>query len=170
MSTATKEPKNTKRDLSKRRPLNMRTTPAIRSRLDKESKLSGRSLAQEVEKRLEESFAKDDAQFIMFGGEHNFELLKMLGSAISFAEKTTGKNWLKDVETHSMVLPIIYGTLNQLNPNRENNLATAHKDLREYMVTNKRELTVGSIEALLKYGGYDEKTVYKICKLLEGAK
>lgn len=43
----------------KRHPLNMRTTWAVRSRLEDAAIASGRSLAQEVEYRLERSFDRD---------------------------------------------------------------------------------------------------------------
>jgi hypothetical protein len=44
----------------KRIPLNMRTTREIRNRLTTAAIASGRSLAQEVEYRLERSFRDDD--------------------------------------------------------------------------------------------------------------
>ncbi len=44
----------------KRTPLNMRTTRELRERLEREAADSGRSLAQEVEFRLERSFMIDE--------------------------------------------------------------------------------------------------------------
>lgn len=44
----------------KRYPLNMRTTLEIRNKLAEAAEASGRSLAQEVERRLERSFEYDD--------------------------------------------------------------------------------------------------------------
>lgn len=46
---------------SKRSPLSMRTTPALRLRLEKAAADSGLSLAQEVERRLIASFDYADA-------------------------------------------------------------------------------------------------------------
>ena len=43
----------------KRQPLNMRTTDALRSKLDAAVKISGRSLCAEVEFRVESSFLED---------------------------------------------------------------------------------------------------------------
>lgn len=51
-------PKKDRAD-AKRCPLNMRTTPALRERLEKCAARSGRSLAQEVEYRLEQSVMVD---------------------------------------------------------------------------------------------------------------
>jgi TraY domain len=44
----------------KRYPLNMRTTKELRERLERAANKSGRSLVQEVEHRLEMSFAEED--------------------------------------------------------------------------------------------------------------
>lgn len=44
----------------KRYPLNMRTTKEIRERLEAAAAASGRSMAQEVERRLENSFLEKD--------------------------------------------------------------------------------------------------------------
>jgi hypothetical protein len=49
----------------KRYPLNMRTTKEMRDRLEQAAAVAGRSLAQEVEFRLERSFFEYD---VMFGG------------------------------------------------------------------------------------------------------
>src|SRR5258705_10464765 len=44
----------------KRYPLNMRTTRELRERIEAAARASGRSLVQEVEFRLEQSFAEED--------------------------------------------------------------------------------------------------------------
>jgi hypothetical protein len=49
-------------DGGKRYPLNMRTTREMRERLEASARASGRSLAQEVEIRLEQSFRVDDVR------------------------------------------------------------------------------------------------------------
>jgi hypothetical protein len=53
-------PRMRPRGQAKRHPLNMRTTEAIRRRLEEAAEVSGRSLAQEVERRLEESFTQEE--------------------------------------------------------------------------------------------------------------
>ncbi len=60
----------------KRMPLNMRTTRELRDKLERNTADSGRSLAQEVEYRLERSFLLDDAKFDDFGGKEKYELTK----------------------------------------------------------------------------------------------
>lgn len=53
-------PKRTVEGDGKKSPLNMRTTKALRKRLEAAASKSGRSLVQEVEIRLEISFARED--------------------------------------------------------------------------------------------------------------
>ena len=55
-----KMPRRTVKGSGKKSPLNMRTTQALRKKLEKAAGLSGRSLVQEVEFRLEQSFARED--------------------------------------------------------------------------------------------------------------
>jgi hypothetical protein len=52
----------------KRYPLNMRTTKSLRTKLDAAAKKSGRSLAQEVERRLERSL-DFDSHLVMARGD-----------------------------------------------------------------------------------------------------
>ncbi len=46
----------------KRHPLNMRTTKELRDKIERAARLSGRSLVQEVEYRLERSFWEDEVR------------------------------------------------------------------------------------------------------------
>jgi hypothetical protein len=54
-------PKRTTGGTGKRMPMNMRTTQALRAKIDKAARKSGRSLVQEVEYRVERSFMRDEA-------------------------------------------------------------------------------------------------------------
>jgi hypothetical protein len=49
----------------KRYPLNMRTTLELRQKIEEAAEWSGRSLVQEVEHRLEESFLKSNLAALM---------------------------------------------------------------------------------------------------------
>ena len=61
----------------KRYPLNMRTTLELRQKIEDAAELSGRSLVQEVEYRLEASFQREQEE-------------KMIQAAAEAAAKTTG--------------------------------------------------------------------------------
>lgn len=78
-------------------PLNMRTTAEIRSRLLDAAHASGRSLAQEVEYRVELSFRHEDE----LGGAQTAALLREL-AAIARTE-TGERDWLKDYRTFQVV-------------------------------------------------------------------
>ena len=70
----------------KRAPLNMRTTRELIEKLEGNAADSGRSLAQEVEYRLERSFLSDDAKFDDFGGKEKYELTKLFAVGANLLE------------------------------------------------------------------------------------
>jgi hypothetical protein len=76
-------------------PLNMRTSPELRTKIEEAADANGRSLTQEVERRLITSFIFDDAR----GGPHIGALANMLCSAIQMIELSTGKKWTEDTDT-----------------------------------------------------------------------
>ena len=75
----------------KRTPLNMRTTRGLRERLGREAADSGRSLAQEVEFRLDQSFRDEDALIEAFGGRDTYDVLRVMGSVAAQIQTRTGK-------------------------------------------------------------------------------
>lgn len=79
----------------KRAPLSLRTSPELRDKVEKAAERATRSLAQEVEFRLEMSFRSDS----LLGGEHNHRLIKMLNGVIQTVEGRTGKSWREDAPT-----------------------------------------------------------------------
>ena len=80
---------------AKRAPLNMRTSPIIRARLEREADRNYCSLTQEVERRLQMTFDFDDNR----GGGHNQAFFTMAIGAIRMVEERTGKTWNADAET-----------------------------------------------------------------------
>lgn len=77
MARKTKAPKG------KRYPLNMRTTLELRQKIDDAAKLSGRSLVQEVEYRLEQSFLQQNFSALM--REHAETTAKLTADAMAEA-------------------------------------------------------------------------------------
>jgi hypothetical protein len=94
----------------KRVPLSFRTTPRIRELLLEAATASGRSLAQEVEYRLESTFSHDRA----FG---NAELRRLtLAMAIAFERAarfnaTNGKDWTEDLDSYFAGMVAVLDTL-----------------------------------------------------------
>jgi hypothetical protein len=74
----------------KRYPLNMRTTRETRERLEAAAAANGRSLAQEVEFRIDRSFAEEAG----FGGPEMRRQAFLM--AASFAVATQGRDWSSD--------------------------------------------------------------------------
>lgn len=82
-------------EAAKRSPMNMRTTPQLRERIEEAASVFGYSLTQEVERRLISSFVFDDT----YGGIHNNTLVSLLGSTIRAIEEERGANWREDDAT-----------------------------------------------------------------------
>jgi hypothetical protein len=76
----------------KRHPLNLRTTRELREKIDQMAGISGRSLVQEVEHRLEQSFNRDVMVNMLLGGDDNAKVLEMIAQALQ-AEDLSGRKW-----------------------------------------------------------------------------
>jgi len=76
----------------KRHAVGIRTTRKLKDLLQWAADLSGRSLAQEIEYRLEASFQTEDA----FGGPRTAALLRSLGAAAQLWKGGAADAWLDD--------------------------------------------------------------------------
>jgi hypothetical protein len=85
-------------EAGRRYPLNMRTTAALRAKLDAAKAASGRSLLQEVERRVERSFEQDE----LFGGPEGRRVVYEMGTAFLLAGQFSAgsdvpvREWLRD--------------------------------------------------------------------------
>ncbi len=102
----------TEGNTAKNAPLNMRTSPETRTRLEQAADINGRSLTQEVERRLWTSFIFDDSR----GGPHIASLANMICATIQMLELETGKRWMDDFETFAAVRGSIERLLEWRNP------------------------------------------------------
>ena len=111
----------------KRVPLNMRTTRELREKIEKNAANSGRSLVQEVEHRLEQSFQNERAQqnqsraiqnafFEGLGGREHYPLLVLVGSAVRMVEESSGQKWRQDFETAAQVKEAITTIIEAFSP------------------------------------------------------
>jgi hypothetical protein len=91
----------------------MRTTEDIREKLEKAASQSGRSLAQEVEYRLEQSFRDENMieniLTFYFGSKDTIELLKKIAPLIEHQMGHSGKSWSNDKSTRVGILRHIFG-------------------------------------------------------------
>ncbi len=90
-----------------RRTITTRITEKTRHTLEKSAERRDRSLSQEIEFRLEQSFMKDEADervrkavmegvYEMFGGEQRFSIMNMFAWHWTASEALTGKSWRDD--------------------------------------------------------------------------
>lgn len=83
MPPRAKTTKKNSGDTGKRHPLNMRTTAELRRRLEDAAKKSGMSLTQEVERRLDHSFAGADVVAQVLGGAEFRQMAINLAASFS---------------------------------------------------------------------------------------
>jgi hypothetical protein len=96
---------------AKKSPLSLRTTAEVRDLIEKAAEESGRSLAQEVEFRVKQSFIHDQ---ILGSGTNSFWTVAI--AAVKQIEKLTGKTWTGDAVTFLSVKAAINTTLDDFQP------------------------------------------------------
>ncbi len=107
----TQKARKTGKRVDRRKTMSTRITPETRAQLEEAAAQSGRSLAQEVETRLDQSFAEEKSQAVIsdkelrglyapFGKLETFMVARLLANAIHTIEAVTGKNWMDDPEAH----------------------------------------------------------------------
>ena len=106
----------------KRKTLSTRITSNLRTRLEEAAEETGRSLSQEIEFRLEQSFKDDEAVHEALGGKHVYALMRLLGSAVLIIETGTDKRWRDDRATHQQVKATIGNLLDGLGPHTKDEL------------------------------------------------
>ena len=79
--------------------LSTRITKNMKQQLLRSAKESGRSLSQEIEFRLEQSYRDEKALYREFGGEKAYLFGKWFAVALRTAEYMTGQSWEDDPET-----------------------------------------------------------------------
>ena len=105
-------------------PMSFRVTPGFKAKLDLAAKLSGRSLAQEIELRLERSFDEErhltDALELGFGRSVAGLMLAIgyLVKEATPARRSPGEiDWLSDIEAFRSLIESIDLLLQAIDPN-----------------------------------------------------
>ena len=94
----------------KRGSFNTRLRAEIKQQLETEAQNAGRSLSEEIEMRLEQSFIED------MGSESTRKLMRALALAKEMAEMTTGKNAFRDKATAQAAHTAMTAILNSILP------------------------------------------------------
>lgn len=93
-------------------PLSVRVTPDLHERLRAASEEASRTISQEIELRLRESFNQDQR----FGGPFLYALFRVLAERISEIEHQTGAKWHKDRFTYDQVKDCVDGVVEHFRP------------------------------------------------------
>jgi hypothetical protein len=80
----------------KRHAIGLRATADLRRKLEEGARQSGRSLSQEAELRLENSFRDDDRITESFGGDLTFKIMRALAAVVPVMNSLRGADWLSD--------------------------------------------------------------------------
>ncbi|MFP6732190.1 MAG: hypothetical protein VCD50_18845 [Alphaproteobacteria bacterium] len=114
-------------ELAKRHPLNMKTTKRIRSQLEEAAELSNRTLSQEVEHRLSESFLPME---ILFGSDDTQALLRAIAGVVQVVENATKKPWTEDSDTADLA----YRAITRILPNAEGKAVTSDASVAKAVI------------------------------------
>jgi hypothetical protein len=79
--------------VDRRKTTSTRITPELRAKLDAAAEQSERSLAQEVEFRLERTFMTDEGRYLEFGDADTFQFCRLLAQMADMMTATNGKRW-----------------------------------------------------------------------------
>lgn len=103
----------------------LRLLPKIRTKLQSAAAANDVSTAQEVERRLEQSF-RDEATA---GGAERAALTRLIGAVITASERRQGKSFFDDHETALAVRAALNVVLDEVMPLLEGSLLQKHANL-----------------------------------------
>ena len=96
----------------KRAPMSMKTSPELRARIEDAAAASGLSMAQEVERRLIDSFEIEE----QLGGRARLSIFRMMAWAIGVAEGQENGTFEKDYWAFHRACGAINGVLQVITP------------------------------------------------------
>ncbi len=121
MARRGRPPRGEHRDVRER--VSVRMTTELKGWLEAEARESDRSLTQEVESRLRESFARDDSMRREFAEDREtLGLLRLIGQAVNMVQAETGQTWIKDRYTFDQVRRAVPAVLDSFKPSGEGRL------------------------------------------------
>jgi hypothetical protein len=103
----------------KSEPVSIRLTAELRARLDAERTSADppRTLSQEIEQRIRESFDFDKSiQKLLGGNDYHYWLLRIIAQQMALLEYQTGRRFVKDRYTFNQVKLTINTILDRLKP------------------------------------------------------
>lgn len=103
----------------RRASMGFRPTPAIRRELEQTAFANGRSLSQEIEARLELSFAVEKTRIEAFGGDATDAVTKALAAAANAVSQKAKRSWLEDAGVYREVEKAIFLLLDAFRPGKK---------------------------------------------------
>ena len=145
------------RGQGKRAQLNVRVTDELKNNMDAAAKASGRSVAQEVEFRLEQSFMDDAALARSFGGKHLMALMQLAGTTAAYVERQMGYPAHEDPASFRQVMVVVKEAMEVLGGQKMKDDpggigAKAIKAALQFAGMSDQELTTG-------IGRYDRSVI-----------
>lgn len=152
-------------DAEKRQQIGVRTSPALKADLERAAGENGRSVAQEAELRLVQSFEQDARA----GDAETTRLLSMIANEIAAIQQTTGKRWHRDLTTWAAVSEALYrGAIVTMRPDNAADDETVTRAWDSYwgisqgkrhVVDELREAGLTVPDRTPRYGGVFEKAL-----------
>lgn len=96
--------------------MGFRPTPDLRKRLEVSASANHRSISQEIESRLEQTFVTADASLEVFGDTRTYNVMRTIGSAAAAVSDEVGKSWLEDRDVFHQAEIAIHLILRGLGP------------------------------------------------------
>jgi hypothetical protein len=125
MVSGKKQPANKRRGpipkgeyAGKAKTINTRVTPALRGWLDKAAKQNGRSLSQEIENRLLQTFTDEEKLADQFGDYRTALILRLVASHLNGIRnpETPAVHWLDDPRAFAFGMDALFWTLDAIRP------------------------------------------------------
>jgi hypothetical protein len=98
--------------------ISTRITAELRVRLERATKSSGRTLSQEIENRLRQTFVEEDRLIDRFGSERTARVLQIVASVLHEVRdpENPKADWLDNPRTFELGLDAIHWTLEPVRP------------------------------------------------------
>jgi hypothetical protein len=98
--------------------ISTRITADLRGWLERAAKNSGRTLSQEIENRLRQTFVEEDRMIDRFGGERTARILQVVASVLNGMRNPENPeaDWLDDPRAFDLGVDAIYWTLEPVRP------------------------------------------------------
>jgi hypothetical protein len=98
--------------------ISTRITADLRGWLERAAKNSGRTLSQEIENRLRQTFVEEERMIDRFGGERTARILQVVASVLHGVRNSEnpGAGWLDDPRAFDLGVDAIYWTLEPVRP------------------------------------------------------